>query len=68
MQCWNCGMEIMKPCDELWKGWFKCSDCGATWVKPLVPGQATGMETVILADGRKVKHYKAKLAKKKAKK
>ena len=68
MQCWNCGMETMWPSDELGKGWFQCSDCKATWVKPLVPGQATGMETVTHYDGSKGKHFKAKLVRKKAKK
>ena len=44
MKCWNCGLDTMKPCDELGKGWFKCSDCGATWVKmpELVEGALGG--------------------------
>jgi len=30
-KCWNCGLEPMSPWEELGKGWFKCSNCGATW-------------------------------------
>ena len=31
MKCWNCGVEPMPPFETLGKGWFKCSDCGATY-------------------------------------
>ena len=33
MKCWYCGVEPMAPFETLGKGWFKCSDCGATWIK-----------------------------------
>ena len=40
MLCWNCGLKTMQPWEDLGKGWFKCSDCGATWVKPLKLGMS----------------------------
>ena len=33
MKCWHCGHKTMFPWESLGKGWFKCSDCGATWTK-----------------------------------
>ena len=30
-KCWNCGKNEMCPSEDLGKGWFKCSNCGATW-------------------------------------
>ena len=39
MKCWNCGLETMWPSKDLDKGWFKCSDCGATWSEIPEPGQ-----------------------------
>jgi len=68
MQCWNCGLKTMQPSKDLGKGWFKCSDCGATWAKLLEPGQATAIETITVPGGSKSKHFKAKLVRKKAKK
>ena len=41
MKCWNCGVEPMSPFETLGKGWFKCSSCGATWIKPLKLGAPT---------------------------
>jgi len=35
MLCWYCEKAQMAPWEDLGKGWFKCPDCGATWIKPL---------------------------------
>ena len=35
MKCWNCGKKTMFPWEDLGIGWFKCSGCGATWIKML---------------------------------
>ena len=67
MKCWNCGHKTMFPWESLGKGWFKCSDCGATWIKPLKPFRALVRETVIYPDGRKEHPYKAKLTGRKVK-
>ena len=32
-KCWCCGKNEMCPSEDLGKGWFKCSGCGATWCK-----------------------------------
>ena len=31
MKCWSCNSRGMCPSEDLCKGWFKCSDCGATY-------------------------------------
>lgn len=33
--CWNCHKKTMQPAKKLPKGWYQCSECGATWTKPL---------------------------------
>jgi len=58
----------MSPFETLGKGWFKCSKCGATWIKPLKPFQALGVETVFIPGRYRGKHYKARLIGKKVKK
>ena len=68
MKCWYCGHKTMFPWESLGKGWFKCSDCGATWIKPLKPLQALARETITLLDGRRGKPYRARLMKRKVKK
>lgn len=67
MKCWNCGLDTMSPWETLGKGWFKCSDCGATWTKIPKPGQAISQETIIHSSGKRSKHFKAKLARSKVK-
>lgn len=37
--CWSCGHMRMCPAEDLGKGWFKCADCEATWIKPLSLGK-----------------------------
>lgn len=33
MKCWYCQKVEMVEAAELGKGWFKCPECGATWIK-----------------------------------
>ena len=33
MKCWFCGKETMKEAPDLGSGWFRCGECGATWIK-----------------------------------
>lgn len=35
MKCWYCDKDTMDEASELGPGWFKCCDCGATWIKML---------------------------------
>ena len=45
-ECWNCNLKTMFPSEDLGKGWWKCSDCGATWCDTLkgkkLKSKATG--------------------------
>jgi len=68
MKCWNCGLGMMSPWEELGKGWFKCSNCGATWTEVPIPRQAIAEEIITHGDGSKRRHFKAKLVRSKAKK
>ena len=46
--CWFCLKITMVECPELGKGWYKCSECGATSVeipKPVLPVLMAGVST-----------------------
>ena len=33
MKCWYCMKNTMEQDPDLGNGWFKCSNCKATWIK-----------------------------------
>ena len=35
MKCWFCEKGTMEEALDLGSGWFRCSECGATWIKML---------------------------------
>jgi len=39
MLCWYCEKNTMQPDPNAEKGWFRCSECDATWVKVPVLGR-----------------------------
>ena len=55
MKCWNCGLDTMHPSEDLGKGWFKCSDCKATWTEVPVPGGSALGGT--WKDASNIRHY-----------
>jgi len=57
MQCWYCGKNTMVEHKKLGSGWFKCKECGATWIKPvkLKPLPISGT----WRDSSGISHYKA---------
>lgn len=55
MKCWYCGKETMEEAPELGMGWFKCSECGATWIK--MPELAEVALGGIWLDAAGIGHY-----------
>jgi len=60
MKCWNCGHKTMFPWESYGKGWFKCSDCGATWTK-MQEFTVIPISIERLSKGSKYTKYKARV-------
>jgi DNA-directed RNA polymerase subunit RPC12/RpoP len=40
--CWNCKKPTMKLAPKLGRGWYRCSNCGAThFPNPITLGEST---------------------------
>ena len=59
MKCWYCGVEPMSPFETLGKGWYKCSECGATFIKILEVGSSALGSTWKGAEGQRHYHSRA---------
>lgn len=68
MKCWYCEGETMVEAPDLGKGWFKCSNCGGTWIR--VPELGSPAATVESggSDGRSKRKPHPVSRKRKAKK
>ena len=68
MKCWFCGVEPMSPFETLGKGWHKCSECGATFIKMLQVDSSALGSTYKKADGFTAYHSRAVPKKRRVKK
>ena len=66
MKCWYCQEVIMDEAPELGKGWFQCSICGATWIDVVKPFEVVASEVIKVGKEQRVKHIKARLTGRKA--
>lgn len=56
MKCWYCLVGLMKEAKDLRKGWYRCSSCGATWVKvPILGPSPISIEYDEVTGGTKYK-------------
>jgi hypothetical protein len=46
-ECWYCHQQTMQSADDLGHEWYRCSKCGATWIKEITP---TGFTLVARRD------------------